>query len=174
MKWIITHRGPVGPSQYEIEGRLGEIGVRRTQHPTALRPYYLAGPAVPDDLIGRTFSRLAEAKAVAETLMSAADLEKAVDAAHDALEQQLALDRDGVRAALAGGGWRDVEEMARREFAGDYRGYYPAVGMWVLGEVAIAVAFDALATALGDNRRALRNVSGGDLTATRPAERRDA
>jgi hypothetical protein len=39
MKWIITHRGPVGPSQYEIEGRRSEIGVRRVQHPTALRPY---------------------------------------------------------------------------------------------------------------------------------------
>jgi hypothetical protein len=76
----------------------------------------------------------------------------------------LDLDRDGVRAVFKASGWRDVEDMARREFTGRYRGYYPSVGMWLLPEAAIAVAFDAIAVAMGDPRRALRNTAGGDLT----------
>jgi hypothetical protein len=164
MKWIITHRGPVGPSQYEIEGRRSEIGVRRVQHPTALRPYTLAGRSVPAELAGKTFRRLADAKAAAESALLEADITSATGAAFDALESMLDLDRDGVRAVFKASGWRDVEDMARREFTGRYRGYYPSVGMWLLPEAAIAVAFDAIAVAMGDPRRALRNTAGGDLT----------
>jgi hypothetical protein len=165
MKWIITHRGPMGPSQYEIEGRRGKIGVRRVQHPTALRPYWLAGPAVPEELQTSTFRKLADAKAAAEAALLEIDITSAIGAAFDALESVLDLDRDGMCDALKGSGWRDVEDMVRREFAGAYRGYYPSVSMWLLPEAAIAVAFDAIAIAMSDPRRALRNTAGGDLTA---------
>lgn len=97
---------------------------------------------------------------------SQAAITSAVRAARKALRTQLALSDDQITKAFEGTGWSGIRDLAQREFCGAYRGYYPKVGMWVPSEAAIAVTFDTIAKRFGDPRRALRNVSGGDLSTT--------
>lgn len=89
---------------------------------------------------------------------------KAIEKAHSAAQTQLAMSDKQIEKAFAYTGWTSIEDMAHREFGGDYQGYFPRVGMWVRSEALVAVVFDTLAESLGDSRRAMRNVSGGDLT----------
>ncbi|WP_299682712.1 hypothetical protein [uncultured Roseobacter sp.] len=68
-KWIPTVQGPDGrPCEYQIEGHIGKVGVRRYTGNRPLRPYYLAGPAVPEEF-GGYYRLLAVAKADAETVL---------------------------------------------------------------------------------------------------------
>lgn len=69
-KWIPTAPGPDGrPREYQIEGHIGKIGVKRYTGNRPLRPYYLAGPNVPEEF-GGYYRLLAEAQKDAEKVLS--------------------------------------------------------------------------------------------------------
>jgi hypothetical protein len=68
-KWMPTAPGPDGrPCEYQIAGHTGKIGVRRYTGNRPLRPYYLAGPNVPEEF-GGCYRLLADAKKDAETVL---------------------------------------------------------------------------------------------------------
>ena len=68
-KWIPTAPGPDGrPREYQIEGHIGKIGVKRYTGNRPLRPYYLAGPNVPEEF-GGYYRLLTDAKKDAETVL---------------------------------------------------------------------------------------------------------
>ncbi len=62
-----------------------------------------------------------------------------------------------IAQAMARTSWTTIEEMIGREFTGSYRRYYPKCGMAIRDEAVIAQAFDLLAIAFGDPRRAVRS-----------------
>lgn len=69
-KWMPTAPGPDGrPREYQIEGHIGKIGVKRYTGNRPLRPYYLAGPNVPEEF-GGYYRLLAEAQKDAEKVLS--------------------------------------------------------------------------------------------------------
>ena len=62
-----------------------------------------------------------------------------------------------IARAMARTSWTTIEEMIEREFTGSYRLYYPKCGMAIRDEAVIAEAFDLLAIAFEDLRRAVRS-----------------
>ena len=74
-----------------------------------------------------------------------------------------------VAEALAKTSWTAIEVMIDSEFAGPYWRYYPKCDMAIRDEAVVAEAFDLLAIAFEDPRRALRCGAWGPPTA--PASR---
>ncbi len=78
-------------------------------------------------------------------------------AVRGAIAYRMHLAEAEIAQAMARTSWTTIEEMIEREFTGSYRGYYPKCNMAIREEAVIAQAFDLLAIAFDDPRRALRS-----------------
>ncbi len=93
----------------------------------------------------------------ADTAPAAIERLSIAAAVRRAVAGQMQIKEPLVDEAMARSSWGNIEEMIAREFSGTYRGYCPKCGMAIRDEAVIAEAFDLLAIAFEDPRRALRH-----------------